>query len=113
MEQDRTINVLVVSGSKPEALQYVLIARELLGRGILMHIAASRRHVYEFVRQQGWEHAVLMEIKEPDASGEPDLKACIEKYSDPTVAEMVASEQAVRDWDAGRRLLLLTEFLDT
>jgi hypothetical protein len=106
MAQGRMINILVVPGSKPEALQYLLIAKELLGRGITMHIAASRKHVYEFVRQQGWAHAILMEIKEPDASGKPDLKACIGKYTGPAGKGRPIIPMRFRRWRSGAYRLI-------
>ena len=106
------MNLLVVSGSEQEALQYILIARELASQGIATHIIATRKHVYEFIRNQGWEHTKLMAIRRCDTSKSIDSHRYLEKYRNPTIAEMMASEQVIRHWDADEKLLLLADFLD-
>lgn len=106
------VNLLVVSGSKEEAFQYILIAKELVNRNIMTHIVASRRHVYEFIKSKGWKHTIPMTINKPDMSKRIDSYRYLIKYQNPTIAEMITSEQAVRNWDVNQKFLLLAEFLD-
>lgn len=53
-----------------------------------------------------------MTIKKPDVSKRIDLYQYLIKYQNPTIAEMITSEQAVRNWDVNQRFLLLAQFLD-
>lgn len=89
------VNLLVVSGSKEEAFQYILIAKELVNQNIMTHIVASRRHVYQFIKSKGWEHTIPMTIKKSDMSKRIDSYQYLIKYQNPTIAEMITSEQAV------------------
>lgn len=105
-------NILVVSGSKDEAMQFILIARELIKRDIFVHIATSRKHVYEFIKKNDWDHTLFMEIKKTNMSEKPDLAEYLQKYKNPTIAEMISSEQAVRNWDTEQKFHLLAKFLN-
>lgn len=107
------IKVLVNTGSKEEALQFILIAKEILNRDITFHFVTSRKHVYDFIKNEGWQHAILLELKKPDMTRKFDLTEYIRKYREPTIAEMIASEQAVRHWSPAEKFHLLAEFLET
>ncbi len=112
MAKENIINVLVVSGSNDEALQFVMIARELLKRNILIHIAATRAHVYKYILERGWERALLLEIKKPKPADNYDINEYIFKYKDPTIAEMLGSEQAIKKWRIEQKFRVLAEFLN-
>jgi len=106
------IQVLALTGSAQEAHQLVLLARVLEPRGIRFHIAADRRCVYESVVAEGYEHTFCKELTAP--TGPPrNVTDYLPRYTSPTVAEMVASEQVIRDWPREQKVQTVCEFLDT
>jgi len=106
------INLLVISGSNQEAFQYLLIASKLISYNIIMHIVTIRKGVYQFIKHNGWEHAALLEIQRPDMTKKKDIYQYLNRYQYPPIAEMVAADQWVKDWDINEKFFLLTEYLN-
>jgi len=106
------INVLVTAGSPAMVNQFVLMGREMVSRGITIHIVATRKNSWDFLVKAGWEHGHFLESKKTDGDSENNLRQYMEKYKNPTIAEMINSEEALIGWNETEKLILLTSFLD-
>ncbi|MFQ5431673.1 MAG: hypothetical protein ACE5EN_04105 [Nitrospinota bacterium] len=106
------INVLVTAGSPAMVNQFVLMGREMVSRGITIHIVATRKNSWDFLKKTGWEHGHFLESKKTGDDSENNLRKYMEKYNNPTIAEMIKSEEALIGWSETEKLNLLTSFLD-
>ena len=105
------INLLCITGSKSEAHQFVLIARELIKADIKMHLATSRPMVYDYVKiEMGWSDISFFEIKKIKKIQSIDNKL-LEKYTKPTIAEIISSEQIITHWKQQYKFNLLLNFI--
>ncbi len=106
------INLLCITGSKSEAHQFVLIARELIKVNIKMHLATSRPMVYDYVKSEmDWSDISFFEIKKIKKIQSIDNKL-LEKYTKPNIAEIISSEQVISHWKEKYKFNLLLNFIE-
>ena len=106
------INVLVTAGSPAMVNQFVLIGKELLSHGIAIHIVATRKNTWDFLKKSGWEFSIFLESKKRYENSKHDVSQYMERYKSPTIAEMINSEEALIGWSETEKLTLLMRFLD-
>ncbi len=109
------INILAGTGSIPEAAQYVDLGHRLETLGVRLHLLTPWPSVAAHVEKLGWRDIVLLDSKKAAERGQPDLLALMDRFRNPTVAEIISSEQVFGRWPMEKRLRLFAanvEFFD-
>ena len=77
-----------------------------------MHLATSRPMVYDYVKSEmDWSDISFFEIKKIKKIQSIDNKL-LEKYTKPTIAEIISSEQVISHWKEKYKFNLLLNFIE-